>query len=106
MLLFLCDPLDSDNEEEYRNDDNQDNNDLPEHDDDGVDDQDDDDDDDDHLSRHIWVRPRHGHTWPLGCTARPNTVALRMIKIVNTKALFVIDAIRTEYNCIGFESSL
>ena len=58
------------------------------------------------LSRHIWVRPRHGHARPLGCTARPNTVALRMIKIVNTKALFVIDAIRTEYNCIGFESSL
>ena len=46
MLVFLCDPLDSDNEEEYRNDDNQDNNDLPEHDDDGVDDEDDDDDDD------------------------------------------------------------
>ena len=106
MLLFLCDPLDGDNEEEHRNDNNQDNNDLPEHDDDGVDDQDDDDDDDDHLSRHIWVRPRHGHARPLGCTARPNTVALRMIKIVNTKALFVIDAIRTEYNCIGFESSL
>ena len=42
------------------------------------------------LSRHIWVRPRHGHTWPLGCTTRPNTVALRMIKIVNS---FVIDAI-------------
>ena len=106
MLVFLCDLLDGDNEEEYRNDDNQDNNDLPEHDDDGVDDRDDDDDDDDHLSRHIWVRPRHGHARPLGCTARPNTVALRMIKIVNTKALFVIDAIRTEYNCIGFESSL
>ena len=107
MLLFLCDPLDGDNEEEHRNDDNQDNNDLPEHDDDGVDDRDDDDDDDDdHLSRHIWVRPRHGHARPLGCTARPNTVALRMIKIVNTKALYVIDAIRTEYNCKGFESSL
>merc|ERR1711936_1458823 len=27
------------------------------------------------LSRHIWVRPRHGHAWPLGCTSRPNTVA-------------------------------
>merc|ERR1712018_862308 len=29
------------------------------------------------LSRHIWVRPRHGHTWPLGCTSRPNTVAFK-----------------------------
>ena len=50
------------------------------------------------LSRHIWVRPRHGHARPLGCTSRPNTVALRMIKIVNTIVSFVIDANRTNIN--------
>merc|ERR1719242_2685830 len=34
-----------------------------------------DDDDDDDLCSHIWMRPCHGHAWPLGCASWPDTVA-------------------------------